>query len=772
MKSIRCALLSLFVAILAPMLIRADGFIVINDGPAVPGHFSFAPLEVTYHRVTVDITDQIAVTHVDQEFYNPNGRQLEGTYLFPLPEGSHIDKFSMDINGTMMDAELLPADKAKSLYEEIVRKAKDPALLEYVGRDAFKVRIFPIEPNSRKHIKISYTQLLKSDTGLTEYAYPLNTEKFSARPLNEVSIKINLNCAQSLKGVYSPSHNCDIHRQGDHQATITYGDHNVRPDTDFKVIFSQDPKAIGISLLTYRSAADQGYFLLMASPGNSTKTDGAEPKDITFVLDTSGSMAGAKMEQAKKALGFCLANLNDTDRFEIIRFSTDIEPFFQKLVPASQKNVDKATTFVKGLKAIGATAIDEALKAALACERDARRPYVVIFLTDGLPTIGERSEDRIVEHTQSRCGNVRIFPFGIGTDVNTHLLDRLASATNAISQYVLPEEDIEVKLSNFYTKIKEPALTSVQMNLGGEGIKTSEIYPNVLPDLFKGQMLFAFGRYGGHGKGTVKITGMLNGQKQDFTTDVNFTADDTKNAFIPRLWATRRVGWLLDEIRLHGESKELKDEVVHLAREHGIVTPYTAFLIIEDERGRGVPLSSQNLRELSEDRGVALKVKDYYDSNRVEAVDASKRTGDRAVANSSNLDSLKSSSNEQQAAQPTELSKSSSFAMADPKANGGVNPPTPLSAGLQAPSTQPFGYRAARNYTEQVRVINGRAFYQNNDTWTDSAIQARQQAKRIELKFNSDEYFAILKKYPHVAQWMSLGTNVDVLIDDTIYVVR
>jgi Ca-activated chloride channel family protein len=771
MKCVRCALLLL--AVMFAPLTRADGFIVISDGPAVPGHFTFAPLEVTYHRVTVDVTDQVAVTNVDQEFYNPNARQLEGTYLFPLPEGSHIDKFSMDINGKMMDAELLPADKAKSLYEEIVRKAKDPALLEYIGRDAFKVRIFPIEPNSRKHVKISYTQLLKSDTGLTEYAYPLNTEKFSARPLNEVSIKINLKCAQSLKGVYSPSHNCDIQRQGDHQATITYGEHNVRPDTDFKVIFSQDPKSIGINLLTYRNSAEEGYFLLMASPGNSTKTDGAEPKDITFVLDTSGSMAGAKMEQAKKALSFCLANLNETDRFEIVRFSTEVEPFFQKLVPATQQNVEKATAFVKGLKAIGATAIDDALKYATTCEHDAKRPYVVIFLTDGLPTIGERSEDRIVEHTQSRCGSIRIFPFGIGTDVNTHLLDRIATVTNAVSQYVLPEEDIEVKLSSFYTKIKEPALTNVQMVLGGDGIKTSELYPTVLPDLFKGQMLFAFGRYSGHGKGSAKISGMLNGQKQDFVTDVNFTADDTSNAFIPRLWATRRVGWLLDEIRMHGESKELKDEVVRLARAHGIVTPYTAFLIMEDEQRRGVPLSSQNLRELSEDRGVALKAKDFYDSTNAEALDPRMRSGSRAVTNSANLDSLKQGLNESETAQPFELAKSAAAAGPTLHVTAGATAINGLgTAAGGMPSTQPAGYRATRNYAQQVKVVNGRAFYQNNDTWTDSAIQSKKDAKRMTLKFNSDEYFAVLAKYPHAAQWMSLGNNVDVLIDDTVYVVR
>jgi len=775
----RFSLLVLCLACLLPALARADGFIIIHDPPPpVPGHFTFAPLEVAFHHVTVDINDQVATTSVDQEFYNPNARQLEGTYLFPLPEGSHIDKFSMDVNGTMMDAELLPADKARAIYEEIVRKQRDPALLEYVGRDAFKVRIFPIEPNSRKHVKITYTQLLKNDTGLTEFTYPLNTEKFSARPLKDVSIKINLNCQLPLKNVYSPSHNCEIRRDGDRKAIIGYEDRNVRPDTDFKLIFSQDPKEIGINLLTYRTGSDDGYFLLMASPGNTTKSEKAQPKDITFVLDTSGSMAGAKMEQAKKALNFCLQNLNETDRFDVIRFSTETEPLFEKLVPASKDNVAKATGFVKDLKPIGATAIDEAMKKALAYPQDPNRPYVIIFLTDGRPTIGETREDNIVANIQKIAGNIRIFAFGIGTDVNTHLLDRVAEGTRAFSTYVLPEEDLEVKLSSFYTKIKEPVLSNVQVAFTGDGIKTSQIYPNSMPDLFKGQMLFVFGRYNGHGAGAVNVTGTLAGEKKSFAADVKFTDNDAKNAFIPRLWATRRVGWLLDEIRLRGESKELKDEVVRLAREHGIVTPYTAYLIIEDERRRGVPVAAQNFRELSSDSSVAGRARDYYNSAKDEAHDEAKRAGRQAVTNSSSLNDLKTGLNEQQSQRGGEaLAKAPAAQPVDALgAAGGASGPNPSlrlpgSLGASA-ATQPFGYRSAQNYAQQVKVVNGRAFYQNNETWTDSTIQSKQDSKRVEIKFGSDEYFALLKKYPFVAQWMSLGSNVDVLLDDTVYSVK
>ena len=399
MKRVFCTLSVFFAVVLASTSwCRADGFIVIHNPPErmVPGHFAFAPLEVTYHHVTVDINDQVATTTVEQEFYNPNPQVLEGTYLFPLPEASHIDKFSMDINGSMMEAELLQADKARAIYEEIVRKFRDPALLEYMGRDAFKVRIFPIQGNSRKKIKLAYTQLLKSDTGLVEYVYPMNTEKFSSRPLNNVSVKCTLASKDPIKSIYSPTNNVEIRRDGDKRAVVGWEARNFRPDTDFKLIFSRSKEAVGVDLLTYRQAGDDGYFMLLASPGLEAAKGAVQKKDVCFVLDTSGSMSGSKIEQAKKALSFCLNNLDETDRFEVIRFSTECEPLFSELRPATRENVTKALDFVKDLKAIGGTAIQDALHQSLSMKHDQARPYEIVFLTDGEPTIGETNEDALV----------------------------------------------------------------------------------------------------------------------------------------------------------------------------------------------------------------------------------------------------------------------------------------------------------------------------------------------------------------------------------------
>src|SRR3954452_9416432 len=240
---------------------RADGFIYVERPIYVPpGHFPFAPLEVTSHHVDVKIEDQVAITAIDQEFYNPNDQRLEGIYMFPVPKGAHIDKFSMEIGGKTVDAELLPADKARGIYEDIVRKMRDPALLEYAGRDLFKVRIFPIEPRSRKPIKNSYTELLRSDAGTVSYLYPLSTEKFSAQPIKNLSVKIELKSTEPLASIYSSSHKVEIKRDGPNRAVIGYESKDEKPDTDFQLVYSSDTRDVGLRLLTYKPDADDGYF--------------------------------------------------------------------------------------------------------------------------------------------------------------------------------------------------------------------------------------------------------------------------------------------------------------------------------------------------------------------------------------------------------------------------------------------------------------------------------------------------------------------------------
>jgi Ca-activated chloride channel family protein len=739
-----------------------------------PRHYPFAPLELASHRAHTRIKDQIATTSIDEEFYNPNPRRLEGTFLFPVPKGAHLDKFTMEINGKPVQAELLAADKARAIYEDIVRRSLDPALLEYAGRDLFKVRIFPIEPHERKRIKLAYTELLKSDGGLVNYTLPLNTTKYSARPIKNVSVKVELETRRQLKTVYSPSHQVDVRREAK-TATVGFEASDVRPDMDFQLLFSQEAGDIGVNLLTHRTSGDEGYFLLFATPSADSGGKRVLPKDVVFVLDTSGSMAGNKLEQAKKALLFCVENLNDQDRFEVVRFSTEAEPLFDKLVEVTADHRKRAASFIKDLKPIGSTAIEEGLRKGMALRpSQTQRPFMVIFLTDGRPTIGITNEDQILASVKKHSGgNTRVFCFGIGTDVNTHLLDRITEETRAFSQYVLPEEDIETKVSNFFSRVKEPVLADVKITFP-DGIRATKLYPAPLPDLFKGDQLVLAGRYQGHGSGKIVIEGSVGEERKRFTYEVKFPETAGDHEFIPRLWATRRVGYLLDEIRLHGENAELRDEVANLARKYGIVTPYTAYLIVEDERRRGVTANQRSLSELEKDQVALRRSGQVYEEFKRE------KGGDVGVAGAQGTLYFKQANASGEALARNQASAERAYALA----------PTPITSASPTPAARsgggfggggivagkpvaalhaPDGQKRMADYTQQNRFVGGKNFFQNGSQWMDADVQNQQQARRMRVQFNSTDYFKLLASKPASQSFAALGRNVEFFLDGTIY---
>jgi len=490
---------ALLLALLAPFVVApamGHGLIVVDRPPPgfrPPAHVphAFAPLEVRRHQVTVTIDGQVAVTEVEQTFFNPNDQRLEGSYLLPVSRGAKIDSFAMDIDGTLTEAELLDAAKARSIYEDIVRRMKDPALLEYAGQDLFKVRIFPLEPKKEKRVKLKYTQLLRADGGLVEYRCPLDAEKFAARPPDSVSVTVRLDAVGRLTTIHSPSHEVEVKRDGDRKAVVGFETRGVRGSADFRLLVGVEPADdVGLGALVHRAAAEEeGTFALFASPAMVAKPP--LPKDIVFVLDTSGSMAeGDKIGQARRALEFCLRNLDARDRFGIVRFATEAEPFAPGLLPADDASREKAIAFVKGFKPIGGTAIADALAAGLklvtrapaADAAEPARPCFIVFLTDGLPTVGPTDVEKLVAGVTDAVGKrtIRVFCLGVGTDVNTHLLDRIVHATRAASQYVFPGEDLELKLASFYGKIASPVLTNLELTVEG-AVRISKIHPGPLP---------------------------------------------------------------------------------------------------------------------------------------------------------------------------------------------------------------------------------------------------------------------------------------------------
>ncbi|MCP4694564.1 MAG: VWA domain-containing protein [Desulfobacterales bacterium] len=758
MKISRIPIVLLLLALLFSNAL-ADGMIIVHDppwfpppapGPIVHRPHPFAPLTIKYHHVDVKITGQVAVTGVDQVFHNPNPRRLEGTFVFPIPEGASIDKFSMDIDGKQVEAELLDADKARKIFEDIVRKMRDPALLEYVGRGAFKARIFPIEPHGDKRVKLKYTQVLKSDNGLVEYIYPLNTERFSAQPIKRVAIGAEIKTTRPLKSVYSPSHEIEVIRKGDHGAAVGFETADARPDADFKLYYSfapQKDREIALNLLAYNEAdGEDGFFLLLASPGLQADRGEIVEKDVVFVLDASGSMMGDKLAQAKRALRYCIINLNRGDRFEVVRFSTEAEALFGGLVDATRSNQDKAVAMVDRFKPRGGTAIAEALlKAVEPSETRAgrARPYYVIFLTDGRPTIGVIDDDEILDALSRAVSGrtIRVFGFGIGVDINTHLLDNIAGKTSAVSQYVLPDEDIEVKVSNFFERIANPVLANVRLSASG-GVRLSRMHPTALPDLFKGDQLILLGRYQGRGDAAIHLKGVFNGEPREIVEEVRFPApgEATAHDFTPRLWATRRVGWLLDQMRLSGENKELRDEVTRLARRYGIVTPYTSYLIMEDEAhsppGRPTPRLS-----------------------RVEPEDAERVRGDLA----GRYETFKNAKSGHAGVGSAKAAKALKRAEA------------PLFAMDKAKRAARLGekYDATKEAIHQLtRFIRGRTFYWNNEEWVDALAADTPDDAFIHIEFGSDQYFELLKAHPDAHAWLAVGNRVKLKIGEKFYEVR
>ena len=742
-------LLALAAALLATPVV-ADGLIVVDRPPPgfrPPAHVphAFAPLEVRRHQVTVSIDGQVATTEVDQAFFNPNDQGLEGTYLFPVPRGAKIDSFAMDIDGKLTEAELLDAAKARGIYEDIVRRMKDPALLEYAGQDLFKVRIFPLEPRKEKRVRLKYTQLLAADGGLVEYRYPLATERFSARPIDTVSVTVRLEAAEKLTTIHSPSHEVEVKRDGDRKAVVGFEAKDVRPDTDFCLVFGVEPADdVGVGGLVHRAAGeDEGTFALFATP--AAVAAAPLPKDIVFVFDTSGSMAeGDKIGQARRALEFCLRNLDPRDRFGIVRFATEAETFAAGLLPADDASRDKAIAFVKGFKPIGGTAIADALAAGLklvTAAPAAERPCFVVFLTDGLPTVGPTDVEKIVTGVTEAVGRrtIRVFCLGVGTDVNTHLLDRIVQATRAAGQYVLPGEDLELKLSGFYGKIASPVLTNLELAVEGD-VRVSKFHPAPLPDLFKGEQLVVLGRYAGSGRATLTLTGTMAGEQRRFSLTRSFPEKDEGREFLPRLWAMRRVGFLLDQIRLHGENAELRDEAAALARRHGIVTPYTSWLILEDEGRRNVAVHDRTLQAFAADEAVRADAKRMYEAAQGEA------SGAGAVGDAQALDVL------------NRAATLAAPAAANVRAAAG-------QAGLGAAGARAVTGAVARQRTQTVA---GRTFFENAGQWIDGRVQERPEARRERITFASDAYFALLDREP-AARWLAQGRNVVVLVGDTVY---
>ncbi len=560
----------------APM--RAQGLLVPQ------AKHKTQPLAMVSHEVAIAIQDQAAETVVEQVFRNHTNRELEATYLFPVPRGASVRGFSLLVNGVKVDGKLVEGAEARQLCADCARLSQDSALVEYLGNPLLTMTVPGIRPGQDVNVTVKYSALATQDNGLIEYVYPLKTDGKATSKLEKFSIKASIKSQHAVQNVYSPTHALGVVRASDKEVRVVFEKDQALLDKDFQLFYTLTNQDVGLTAMIHRpSAAEDGYGLFLISP----RLEAAKqviPRDLLLVLDTSGSMRGVKMEQARKALHYFLNNLNPQDRFALMNFSSSATKYQNEFLDANAEELGKARKWVDALEPTGGTAIDLALSTALEMRtRDVGRSFTVIFFTDGMPTVGENNPATIVKNVEKRnSSNTRIFTFGVGNDVNATMLDKLAENTRAVSTYVRPEEDIEAKVSGLWGKITNPVLTNLKL-AAGKDIILSEIYPPELPDLFQGGQLVVLGRYRGQGKSALTLSGLVGAEKKEFAYDVHFqekTANDY--AFVEHLWARRKVGYLLDQMRANGEQKELVDETKLLAKKYGIATPYTSYLIVPE----------------------------------------------------------------------------------------------------------------------------------------------------------------------------------------------
>lgn len=720
-------LLFLFVSAASTPMAQAQGVIV--PGPCgrcprpprpVPPVTLPRTLPIKSIKIDTKIVSQVATTHLEQVFRNDTDATLEGTYLFPIPESASIVEFAIWDGDRRLVGEVRSREEARRIYDEIVRRQRDPGLLEYAGKDLFQASIFPIPPHSDKKLELTYTQVLRAESGTVAYRYPLGIGR-QVTEIGSVAGRIELESKEPVRNVYSPSHAISVKRTGERKSAISFETVSGQQPQDFQLFYSVSSQDFGVTLLTHREAGKDGYFLLIISPKDDWSEQEYAAKDVVFVLDTSGSMAEeGKMEKARAALLYGIRILRPRDRFNVISFAGEERLMESGLIAADDEGRKRGEAFVQGLRPVGGTNINEALLASMRQFRPGDRPKMIVFMTDGLPTSGETNPARILDNaSQARISGLRLFTFGVGYNVNTTLLDKLAADNGGVADYVEPKEDLEAKVSNFFAKVNYPVLTDLRLDMAG--VETDLLYPRALPDVFKGSQVTLIGRYRNAidmDYVRLQLSGKSGGVNKNFVyNNQRYPLREEANDFLPRLWATRRVGWLMEQIRANGEQAELRDEIVDLGTRYGIVTPYTSYLALEPNA------TPQQI---------------------VGGAGGGRRPGNLKV--------------DPAAPAPPKAAEARATT-----GQAGVQMSKRARSQLEAERFDKDALSAA------IKTVGGKTFYLRDGVWTDAEFKTESKLPETTLKFGSDEYFALLSRKPRLADFFSLGEKVVVVFEGRVY---
>jgi len=650
-------------------------------------------------RVTLD--GRIAHVEVEERFRNTGSRVTEGSYLYPMPGEAVFQNFSLWMGDQEVRGEMMNAEQARGIYEEIVRRLKDPALLTLAGHGLVRAQVFPIQPGETRKIILRYTQLLDRAGDALRFRYP-----FGARGPANGSLRVTLPEGEGVGTPYSPTHTLNTTRPGGRtQISI-----DASTGGDLELFLPLRQGLVGMTALPHAEAGEDGYVMLLLAP--ALRQEGAVvPRDLTFVIDVSGSMSGQKLEQARAAVRQALGSLRPEDRFRLIAFSSGVRLFRDEFATATGGNLQAARQFIDGLNADGGTNISAALDAALGGTVAENRLPIVFFLTDGVPSVGEQAPDRIAALAAGRIGRNRVFTIGVGHDVNTYLLDRLAQEGHGAVEYVPPEADVEVAVGSLVSKLSRPAL--VNLRLVDSPVRLVDLSPGTLPDLFFGEELVVFGRYHGSGEGDIVIEGERNGRRERFVTSVVFPRMEAGNDFIPRLWASRRIGDLTRQVRLEGSSAATIQQIRDLGLRYGILTEYTSYLVQEPQLATRGP----------DDRSVRRDMMPMSAPATVTAPSPAAQTGAAAF---------------DRAQESGRMSQATNLAEADKLADEKVE-------------KQVGGGPA-------IRRAGGRVFAERDGIWTD--VAHTEKLRIVSVAPFSPAYFALTRALPELAASLKVADAV------------
>lgn len=695
------------------------------------------PVRRTASDVRVTLGDRVLRYEITETFVNDGGALGEADYVFPLPAGAAFQELQLQVGNEMVSGDVLDAVEARRVYEEVVRSQRDPALVEWMGRGLLRARIFPIAPGERKKVVVRYAVVAPREGDALRVDYdPGSAPRAGGMPLprplpapgtgpkgrdrtrgggagqdhapgaapnDGVTMTLRIPRSAAIGAPYSPTHRLEV-REGREWRDVRVRDAATGPVTMLLPVRQGREAAIGV--VAHRPRDDEdGFVLITVTPPELRAA--ATPRDVVFVVDVSGSMRGPKMEQARAAGHQLLATLDPGDRFRLIAFASDVRSFRQGWSEVSPATLRSAGRFLDELDAVGSTNISAALDAALDVPSVRGRLPLVLFLTDGEPTVGERDPDVIARRAGELRGGARVFTFGVGHDVNVALLEQLAMDGGGTAQFVRPEEDVERAVSLVASRLTRPVVTGLRVSM--DGARLARQHPRGELDLFAGQDLVLLARYEGSGPATVLVEGEGEGASGPvrWSTHVTLPAQQREGAFVARLWATQRVGWLSAERRRHGASPELDAEIRSLGMRYGIPTELSSYLVLEPGVG---PTRMPPISPRTGGRGVSISV--------APAPTAAPRMGESEFAAARVASELRAT-----------------VSLADAAVAG-------------TPGDDARG----------ERVMAGRRFLLRDSVWTDMAHEEGRPMVRV--RPFGEGYFRLLELIPELREPFALGERV------------